>query len=240
MRITVFEDHEALSRAAAALIRERVARKPDLLLCAATGETPTRTYAHLAETPGPFADLRIVKLDEWGGLAMSDPATCEQYLRAHVLGPLGVRPDRYLGVRSDAEDAHAECGAMQVHLDAAGPIDICLLGLGLNGHLALNEPAAALEPDFHVARLAETSRKHPMLVQATGPVRYGLTLGMAGIMQARLALLLVSGARKRQPLRRLLERKVTPRFPASFLWLHPNAVCLCDDVAAKAMDLPRG
>src|SRR5262249_48201744 len=115
-------------------------------------------------------------------------------------------------------------------------IDLCVLGLGVNGHIGMNEPAPSLQPEAHVARLAATSLRHSMLKNSRRAPTYGLTLGMAEILSSREILLLVSGANKRQPLRRLMSRELTTEFPASFLWLHPNWILFCDHDAAQACD----
>ena len=119
-------------------------------------------------------------------------------------------------------------------LDKEGPIDICVLGLGANGHLALNEPAEQLQPFVHVARLTAESCQHPMLAESAARPSYGLTIGMADILQSRKVLLLVSGVHKREQFQRLLSRQVSTQFPASFLWLHPDVTCLCDRDAKGA------
>jgi galactosamine-6-phosphate isomerase len=117
-------------------------------------------------------------------------------------------------------------------MEQEGPIDVCILGIGLNGHIALNEPAPTLSPYAHVAELAEQSRKHVMLKQTRGEVQYGLTLGVADILRARKILLLVSSAAKKDVLARLLTARVTTDFPASLLWLHRDVTILCDREAA--------
>jgi len=107
-------------------------------------------------------------------------------------------------------------------LDRSGPMDLCILGLGTNGHLLMNEPGTTLDPAPHVARLAESTRRHPML-RAMGAVpRFGFTVGLADVLRTRTILLLVSGRHKRAPLRRMLVGRVSTRCPASFLWLHPD------------------
>ena len=232
MRFTVLPDREALDRAAAALIWEAARAKPDPLICLASGDTPTGTYALLAQEPEHLASARFIQLDEWAGLGAEDSASCAAYLKRTLLGPLAVPPERRIDFRGDAEDAAAECRRVAAALEAAGPIDLCILGLGLNGHLALNEPAESFDPFCHVATLAEQSRTHPMLAETAAPVRQGLTLGLGDILRARRILLMVSGAAKRAPLAQLAARRVTPTFPASFLWLHGDAVCLCDRDAA--------
>jgi len=232
VRFTVLPDREALDRHAAALIWEAAKAKPDLLICLASGETPTGTYALLASAPERLAGARFIQLDEWAGLGADDPASCAAYLHRTVRLPLAVPPERWIGMRGDAPDAAAECRRIGAALDEAGPIDLCILGLGRNGHLALNEPAESFDPGCHVATLAEQSLGHPMLAGTDVPVGQGLTLGLGNILRARRILLLVSGGAKRAPLARLAGRRVTPQLPASFLWLHGDALCLCDEDAA--------
>lgn len=238
----VCADAEALGQETAKRLLEAVIHKPDLLWCAAGGSTPQRAYELLAKSAATqldrFRSLRLVKLDEWGGLAMDDPGTCEYQVRTSVGVPLGVTTERYLGFDSNPADPIAECSRIRQRLAAEGPIDLCLLGLGLNGHIGMNEPAPFLEAEAHIASLAESTLRHPMLAHARSQPAYGLTLGLAEILGSREILLLVSGAKKREPLRRLLRHEITTEFPASFLWLHPNWTLLCDRVAAEGLDLP--
>jgi len=236
LRIQVLDSYEAMSRAAADFIRRELKQQPNLLLCVSAGATPTRAYELLADRyrrqPKPFARLRLLQIDEWGGLVRGDPATCAADLRTKLLEPLGITRGRFTGFRTDATDPEAECRRIARWLAANGPIDICLLGLGTNGHAAMNEPAEVITPYVHVAALAASSRKHGMLKSLARKPRYGLTLGMADILRSRRILLLVSGNPKRPALRRLTKPEVTTHYPASFLWLHPDATVLCDREAA--------
>ena len=232
----VTKDAEAMSQQAAALIVQDARRRPDLLLCASAGSSPTRTYHLLgqaaASEPALFERLRVLKVDEWGGLPMDNPATCETDLRKNLLRPLRITPDRYDGFKSDAADLRRECERVAQWLDQNGPIDICLLGLGTNGHVAMNEPAEALCPHAHVARLAPTSLQHSMLAASAAKPTHGLTLGIGELLCSRKILLLVCGRHKSAVLKRLQEPTISTQFPASFLWLHPDATVLCDEEAA--------
>jgi galactosamine-6-phosphate isomerase len=176
-----------------------------------------------------------VKLDEWLGLPMRHPATSESYLRHTVLGPLGIPRFRYQGFRSGPEDADAECARLARWLARHGPLDLCVLGLGRNGHLLMNEPATAFTPGPHVARLSATTRRHSMLKALKAPPRYGLTMGLADILQSRAILLLVSGRHKIAPFRQMLSGRVTTRCPASFLWLHADVTIYCDREVGHAL-----
>jgi len=234
----VFADHEALSRYAADWVINRLRKLPDALFCFASGATPLRTYSLFAECFASeselFGELRAIKLDDWGGLAMDDPASCESSLRQALVEPLGLQ-DRFISFSSDALDPQMECTRVARWLEKHGPIDTCVLGLGVNGHLGFNEPGAYLQPHAHVAQLSDASMSHAMLDRALTRPTHGLTLGMADLLQARNVLLLVSGPQKAAPLRRLLSEQITTDFPASLLWLHANVLLLCD---AGAYNVP--
>lgn len=236
LKVHVAADYEALSREAAAQILHEVRLKPRLLLCASAGGTPTKAYqalaARQARHPRLFSRLRVLQIDEWAGLPRRNPAACALDLRNKLAEPLRLKRKQFITFRSDAPELVRECDRIARWLERHGPIDLCILGIGGNGHVAMNEPADRLVPSVHVARLAQTSRRHPLLAGVARKPRYGLTLGMGDILRSRRILLLVSGRNKRAVLKRLLQPVVTPRFPASFLWLHPAVTVLCDREAA--------
>lgn len=240
LRIRVARTYDAMSQEAADFICSALEQRPNLLLCASAGGTPTRACellaAHYARAPGLFKQMRVLQIDEWCGLAPGSLATCHADLQTKLLGPLRITRDRYKGFRTDAPDLQTECGRMARWLAAHGPIDVCILGLGANGHVAMNEPAAAMTPHAHVAELARSSRQHALLKTLAKKPRYGLTLGMGDILCSRRILLLVNGKRKHPALSRLMKPIITTRFPASYLWLHPDATVLCDREAA--VDVP--
>src|SRR5437764_5971602 len=225
-----------MSRLAAEFIETELEANPDLILCASAGGTPTGTYQRLAATwqrnRRMFRKLRVLQIDEWAGLPPNNPATCRTYLEAYLLRPLAIGRDRFTGYRSDSPNPERECERVQQWLIKNGPIDICLLGLGLNGHIAMIEPNRAIMPHVHLSKLTPRSLKHGMLQALTVKPRHGLTLGMADILASRKVLLVVSGLPKRAVLKRLLaDRKVSTRLPASFLWLHPDLTIICDQAA---------
>ncbi len=230
-------NYAALSRRAADLICSELRRKPALLFCASAGATPTGLYHELAlraaRRPALFSHFRLLQVDEWGGLPAGHPATCEADLKAKLVQPLRIAPQRCAGFNTQARDPQRECRRISAWLAAHGPIDLCILGLGLNGHIAMNEPAAELLPHPHVSTLAGSSLRHGMLKNLRPKPRYGLTLGMSDLLGSRRILLLVSGSHKREPLNKLQQPCVRTRFPASFLWLHPSALVLYDRDAAR-------
>src|SRR5262245_57792634 len=237
LKLHVEKTYESMGKLAADIIIAELRQKPNLLLCASAGGSPTPAYRslaiHYSRQPKLFKKLRVLQIDEWGGLPWRHPATCEIDLRVKLLEPLRIATNRFVGFRSDAAKPEAECARVAEWLAANGPIDLCILGLGVNGHVAMNEPRQTSFPHAHVAHLADSSQNHSMLKGLPRKVRYGLTLGLGEILCSKKILLLVSGARKRAVLQKLLKPRVTPRFPASFLWLHPDASILCDREAAQ-------
>jgi galactosamine-6-phosphate isomerase len=237
MRIQIDKDYAAMSARAADFIVAELKRRPDLLLCASAGGTPTGPYEQLAaryvRQPHVFKKMRVVQIDEWVGPAPSHPATCRYDLQTKLLAPLRIERSRFRGYKSDAADPRREPRTMSQWLTKNGPIDICILGLGLNGHIAMNEPGDSLIPQAHVSKLTLQSQKHSMLATLKRKPRFGLTLGMADILSSRKILLLVSGPTKTAILKRTMQPKVTTRLPASFLHLHPDVTVLCDRAAAS-------
>ncbi len=127
LRWEVAADSEGMSRNVAARMAGELREEPASLVCLATGASPQRAYELLAaeglENPALVAHARWLKLDEWGGLAMDDPATCEVYLRRALLDPLQVPAERYMGWHSQTPDPKAECRRVAAWLREHGPID---------------------------------------------------------------------------------------------------------------------
>jgi galactosamine-6-phosphate isomerase len=232
MNIIYCEDYESLSVQAGALVISEAERKKNLLLCAATGHSPIDLYNELvrkSETDREFfQELRIIKLDEWGDIPEDDPGSSECYLRMRLLDPMGISAERYISFASTASEPSAECRRIRSQLDQRGPINVCILGLGINGHIGFNEPAPFLIPHCHAARLSEESRRHTMVRSTERRPHFGLTLGMQEILASRRIILLVAGEGKRHATAGLLSEEVSTTLPASFLWLHNNVDCLID------------
>ncbi len=230
MHITYCRHYEEMSEKAASLVISEIEKKKNLLLCAATGNSPAGLYARLVEKQAKnetfFDQVRVIKLDEWGGLPQNHPASCEHYLRTRLLDPLEISPSRYIAFQSDSPDPAEECARIQSALDKSGPIDICILGLGSNGHVGFNEPASFLQPHCHLANLSAHSLGHTMVGSLNNKPGYGLTLGMRDIMLSGKIILLIWGENKRTITDELLSGKISTQLPTSILWLHPHVDCL--------------
>lgn len=229
MRIAEFEEIDQMGQEAFSIVMDEIEHNPQLLLCAATGSSPLPLYRNLAEeakkSTAAFDQLRVVPLDEWVGLPSSD-GSCHAFLQRHILRPLKITPERYFRFNATAEDLKEECLRIQALVKEQGPIDLCILGLGKNGHLGFNEPAQVLQPHCHIADLAVQSQQHSMILDSSIKPTQGITLGIQDILSSKRILLLVSGSGKEEAKKKLLSGEITSQCPASLLWKHDNVDCL--------------
>ena len=231
-QLTVAEDYDAACQTAVETVLDAVWKRPDSVICVATGASPLGLYAELAKHSAALAQAQILKLDEWGGLAMDDPATCEVYIRKQILKPWGLSPERLIGFQSDAPDPEAECARIRAEVERLGGIDLCILGMGADGHIGLNYPAATLPAETHITDAS--TLKHAMLDAALGKPTHGYTLGMAEVLRARRIVLVVNGAAKAHAVQRLMTGVISTEFPASLLWLHGDIHLFADRAAVPA------
>lgn len=222
MKIINFNTVEELNTAGADFIISRLKGKESNLLCAATGNSATGIYQILVNKKDEIntSALKLIQLDEWADLHKDNPGSCEYYLQHHLLQPLNIPIGSYISFDSQSAEPAAECKRIQEKLHAEGPIDLCVLGIGLNGHIAFNDPADELQSGVHLAKLSEASMAHPMVKDLDNKPQYGYTLGIADILQSKTILLVIHGEHKKEIFERLLKSKISTQLPASFLWLH--------------------
>jgi galactosamine-6-phosphate isomerase len=232
MNIQYCANYEQMSQLAYDSIITELKTPSNQFICIATGNSPIGTYEKLANCyknePDLFKEISILKLDEWGGIRLDDSISCETYIRQKILEPLQISDDRFISFKSNSDFPEKECERIQKEIEDNGPIDICILGLGTNGHLGFIEPANSLFPHCHVAKLSSESLQHNMLVSKINKPGYGLTLGMANILQSKKIILLITGTDKEIIIHNFLKGKITTKLPASFLWMHHNVDCYID------------
>ncbi|MGX1930111.1 galactosamine-6-phosphate isomerase [Flagellimonas sp. 2504JD4-2] len=228
MRIHHFKNKEHFIGAAADLLIQEIDGNPGLLMCTATGSSPLPVYRALVEDAKIYKErynkLRIIKLDEWVGLENQN-GSCEAYLQKELIAPLEIPDKNYIAFNARTTEPTDECLRIGHLLNQHGPIDLCVLGLGKNGHLGFNEPPASPAQKCHVARLSQLSQEHSMVAGQAEKPEYGMTLGIRDILNSKKVLLLVSGEGKEEAKKQLLSSKVDPMCPASLLWKHPNVDC---------------
>ena len=223
MRLLVVDDYDALNLAAADLIVAAVAAHPTATVVPATGDTPMGLYRALASRRRrgevDFSRLRVFQLDAYLDLAPDDRRSLYRWMKESFLDPLGVPAPNVTRLPGDALDPEAACAAYGRAVREAGGIDVSILGLGPNGHLGFNEPPAGPPALTRVVDLSEASVESNARYWGGRErvPRHAMTAGMDALLAARRTVLLVSGERKRDILRRTIEGPITPAVPASYL-----------------------
>ncbi|MBU8895465.1 glucosamine-6-phosphate deaminase [Corallococcus sp. H22C18031201] len=242
MNLRVFSSEKEAAEACAARLAEAVRLQPDLVLGLPTGRTPLNVYRELvALTRRGGLDLsRVVtfNLDEFLGLPPEDAGSFRAYMERHLFHHVNLAPERIHFLDGSAEDAEAECARYDAALAAAGGLDLLLLGIGPNGHIAFNEPGESLVASCHRARLSRETRLANAMLFGDDPSRVpmaALTLGVSSILQARRVVLLAFGASKAAAVTAMLHGPVTPHCPASFLQLHRDVEVWLDEPAARGV-----
>jgi len=238
MRVLVTSDYRTLSEEAAELIARAVRTRPGLTLGLPTGNTPLGMYQelvrkHLHEGLD-FSRVRAFNLDEYLGLARDHPQSYHSYMRARLFDQVNLQrentdiPDGTPGI-----DADAECDRYENAIRDAGGIDLLIVGIGANGHIAFNEPGSSFDSRTRVVLLAPgtiaDARKY---FAREGEVpRSAITIGIRTILDARRILLLASGRKKAEAVERTLRDPVSESLPASALQLHPDVIAILDEAA---------
>ncbi len=240
MRLVVVRDADELAAAAAELFRDRVRANPELTVAVPAGRTPRRMYALLRElqarAPVDCSRLHVFSVDELCPPAPGDGYFWRQ-VRREFLAWAGVPSERCHPFRVEAGDLDEMCRDYDEAIAACGGLDLVMLGLGPNAHLASNEPGGCLDsPTRPVTLLPETvayiRTDEVNLKLADGAVSdRAVTLGLATILAAREVVVMVSGPAKRLAVTRLLAGPVSPEAPASVLSGHSGCTILADRAA---------
>lgn len=238
MQIEVVPDEDALALAAADVLCEAVARRPVATLALPTGITPIHAYAEIGARVGrgeaDFSQASVFAVDEFVGVSAATPGTNTVFYRDHLTFPLGALhvPD------PSSDDPQSVIEAFKRRIQDSGGIDLCLLGIGANGHVAFNEPGSTRESTARVVELAPASREaHAANFGSIDAVPdRGMTVGIADLMDARAVLVLASGDHKAAIVRQAIEGPATAGVPASWLRAHPKLTWLLDAAAASRLN----
>lgn len=237
MQIRIQSNYDQMSREAANFIAEYIRQNPTALLCLTSGNTPTGILKYLVEDSRVgqlnLKQCSFVGLDEWEGLNGRNQGSGRQYMDEHFFLPLEIDAQKIQFFDGAAANLEEECSRINDYIKEKGPIDLMMVGLGLNGHVGLNEPGVDFNTYAHVAELApETIEGAKAYFKEETPVRRGVTLGTAHFMEARVALLIASGAQKAGVIAKVLEGEVSNEVPASIIQRHPDAHVFLDLEAA--------
>jgi glucosamine-6-phosphate deaminase len=238
MRILIEPDGGALAETAADIICATVRAKPDAVLGLPTGATPVRTYAELerraASGLASFSGAVVYAIDEFAGAERASPGTNADFYRRYLR--LKLRALHCPNAATPSPEEHIAAFADAIR--RGGGMDLCVLGIGANGHIAFNEPGSGRGSRARIVELTPASREaHAAAFGSLERVpERGMTLGVADLLEARSILVVASGAAKARIVQLAIEGPMTADVPASWLREHADVTWLLDAAAASALD----
>ncbi|MFE7084174.1 glucosamine-6-phosphate deaminase [Priestia megaterium] len=240
MEVLIYEDYNEMSKQSADMVIKVVNEKPGALLCIAAGNTPTGTLRYLVEEEKhgkvDFSNCKFVGLDEWVGMDRDDEGSCQHYLYSEFFNPLTIKQENIYFFDAKAEDLVEECKTIDTFLEEHGPIDVCILGLGMNGHLGLNEPGTPFNLKSHIVDLDNTTKTvGQKYFNETTELSQGITLGCQHFLNAQLVMLQVNGTKKSEVIKKLMEKEISTELPGTVLKQHANSLLLLDKEAASKL-----
>lgn len=234
MEVVQFENAELLAHQVADEIIELVMRKPNATLVLTSGNTPIRAYQILAEKADKsiFENCMIIGLDEWVGIGPENEGSCQFIVKTHLLDPLGIEQKNYTFFDALASNLNNECQRVDELIKSRGGLDYIVVGLGMNGHIGLNEPGYSFDHYCHITDLAETTVSvGQKYFKSDTPLSKGITIGLKHLLEAEKAVLMVTGEAKAIALKQLMDSEVGSDFPATVFKIHKDGRVYLDKAA---------
>ena len=243
MKIIRTKDYEEMSRKAANLISAQILLKPDCVLGLATGSTPIGIYDQLVEwyKKGDldFSTVKTVNLDEYKGLTRDNEQSYYYFMHHHLFDRVNIDEENTHVPNGKVENGDEECLRYEALIKSMGGVDLQLLGLGRNGHIGFNEPAADFPKITHCVDLTESTieANKRFFASADEVPRQAYTMGIGTIMKADKILVVANGEDKADAVAAMVQGKINPEVPASILQLHNNVILVADEAALSKIDM---
>ncbi len=239
MRVIVCENYEELSNQAAKIVSSQLIVKPSSILGLATGSTPIGLYQNLIEMNKngeiDFSEVKTFNLDEYYPIKKSNDQSYDYFMKEQLFNHINIDKNNIDIPNGEAEDAKAECERYEKRLDEIGGVDLQILGIGQNGHIAFNEPDENLIAVTHLTGLTQNTieANSRFFASADEVPKQALTMGMGSILKAKKIIILANGANKSAAVKELLDDNIKTSNPATMLKVHPDVTLICDKEAFK-------
>lgn len=246
MNFRIFEEFDEMSRQVADEIIGLLRRNPAALLCIAAGHTSLKLMEFLKEAYKEgtidFSKASFVAMDEWLGMSDATPESCGSFLRKNFLDDVNFQPENVFLFDATVSDLDGMCRSANRFIEThseSNAIDFVVLGIGVNGHLALDEPGTDFKSGAHVTALSPVTQKvGQKYFSQEQSLNGGITLGIADFARAGRAVLMISGPAKQDVFEALIhETAPTEKIPATALMGFSNSSIYCDKTAARKADL---
>jgi glucosamine-6-phosphate deaminase len=244
MEVVILADAGEIASLASDAIGTLLQRKPTAVLGLATGSSPLAIYDELATRceagDVTFAHAQGFTLDEYVGLPADHPERYRTVIDEVFVSRVDFGPDAVQSPDGLAADIPAACAAYEAAIRNAGGVDLQILGIGTDGHIAFNEPGSSLASRTRIKTLTRQTRIDNARFfgdDIDAVPTHCLTQGLATIMEARHVVLVATGRGKAEAVHQLVEGAVSAMWPATILQHHPHVTVLLDDAAARRLQL---
>ena len=241
MEVVIASDYSDLSRRAARMIAAQIHLKPDSVLGLATGSTPLGIYRELVrfykEEGLDFSKIGTFNLDEYLGISPRHPQSYNHFMWENLFKHLNISPLNVYIPQGTVDDPEAHCSWYETEIARKGGIDLQLLGIGRDGHIAFNEPGSSLASRTRLKTLdQDTITDNARFFTGEEEVpRFAITMGVGTILEARRIVLVASGENKAACCAEFIEGPVSAMVTASALQLHADVVVILDEAAASRL-----
>lgn len=238
MQVEVFKDPQELAEHTAEFIINLVREKPTATLILTSGDTPVKTYKKIVELAqsSDFDQVTVIGLDEWVGVPATSEGSCRYIVEENLLKPLNVNTAQYTFFDSMTDDLQSECARVDKLIFEKGGADFIIVGVGLNGHIGLNEPGTSFDLYCHVSKLAEitVSTGQKYFNQST-ELTQGITIGLKHLLEAKIAIMIATGERKAAIIQEVVLQDPNINLPATVFKKHINGHIWIDKAAASLL-----
>ncbi len=244
MKVLIKKDSDSMGKTAAEMIAEEIKRNPNMAIAFPTGSTPLKCYEHLVkmyqEDSLDFSGVLGFNMDEYVPLTREHPQSYYYFMRKYLYDQVNFQEENMYVPDAAAEDLDKACEEYTDKIIEKGYFDLILLGIGRDGHIAFNMPGDKSRVFAYVEQLSEKTIKDNS--RFFGPDEEvpdrAITLGMNIILNSKKIILIADGEGKSEAVGRFLNNwEITPKLPASFLWIHPDVTVILDEKAAAQIDL---
>jgi glucosamine-6-phosphate deaminase len=244
MEVVISTTRDEAGKLAADAIEELLQRRPDAVLGVATGSSPLIIYEELgrrvAQGSLSMAKARAFMLDEYVGLSADQPQRYRNVIQEEFVDKVDIDPAQVFGPDGLADDLAGACEAYERAIADAGGVDLQILGIGTDGHIAFNEPGSSLASRTRIKTLTSQTRRDNARFfdgNVEAVPQHCLTQGIGTVLQARHLVLVASGRGKAEAVHQLVEGPVSAMWPATALQLHPHVTVFLDTAAASRLQL---
>lgn len=242
MLVIIKENAQEMSLEAADQIASQIKLKPDSVIGFATGSTPLGLYKELIrlhQNEGlDFSKVISFNLDEYVGLPPSHPESYHYFMWENLFKHVNINPSNVHIPMGMVKNIEAFCDWYEDKIKSYGGIDIQILGIGANGHIAFNEPGSSLGSRTRIKTLGEKTRldNSRFFDNIIDVPKYAITMGVGTIMEAKKLLLLANGLNKADAIKATVEGPIMAKYPATIVQLHRYATIIIDKDAASKLE----